>query len=181
MTFVLLVTLHINALCNGFFNAKSSVFISHDSENRRLCLMKWRSKMIQNLPYFLNMKTHGHSICMYIVFYHFLLFFPNKCLGLCWHRFSYSKNMTNFETFTKVISSSISLFFADEWNRYVLLIRLNQIFQYFSFVRWQQNCWPIEVTQPQGQFFQVDLLGNNISIAPKNKFGSIVKKRKFYL
>ena len=124
----------------------------------------------------------GHSICMYIVFfYHFLLFFPNKCLGLCWHRFSYSKNMTNFETFTKVISSSISLFFADEWNRYVLLIRLNQIFQYFSFVRWQQNCWPIEVTQPQGQFFQVDLLGNNISIAPKNKFGSRVCTIEFLL
>ena len=49
----------------------------HSSEILGLCLMKWPSKMLQNLPHFWNMKTH-------VVFSFCGSFFPNKCPGLCW-------------------------------------------------------------------------------------------------
>ena len=32
----------------------------HSSEMRGLCIMKWASKMLQNLPYFWNTKFHVH-------------------------------------------------------------------------------------------------------------------------
>ena len=80
--------------------------------------MKWPSEILQDLPYFYNMKAHA-------VFFSFFIscnfiFFPNEWPGLCWHRpglslvkknkvvrnekqklheFSYDKNVTNFEGF----------------------------------------------------------------------------------
>ena len=55
----------------------------HSSEIRGLCLMKWPSERLQNLPYFWNTKTH-------VVFSFFIscyfIFPPNECPGLCWHR-----------------------------------------------------------------------------------------------
>ena len=61
----------------------------HSSEIRGLCLMKWPSKMLQNLSYFWNTKTTW-------VF-----------------DFLYSKSMANFEAFRKNwnISSSINILF----------------------------------------------------------------------
>ena len=43
----------------------------HSSEIRSLCLMKWPSEMLQNLPHFWNMKIH----VIFFVFHFMLLFF----------------------------------------------------------------------------------------------------------
>ena len=53
----------------------------HSSEIRGLCLMKWPGETLQNLPYFMIMKTQS-------CFFHFvqLYFFINECPGLCWHK-----------------------------------------------------------------------------------------------
>ena len=52
----------------------------HSSEIRGLCLMKCSSGMLQNLPYFWNMKTH--IVIFFISCY--LIFFSNayQCPGL---------------------------------------------------------------------------------------------------
>ena len=91
------------------------LLICHSSEIRGLCLMKWPSETLQNLPYFWNMKTH---VVFFIFILCYFIFFPNECPGLCRHRpghpllqiqscskwkilfgFFYSKNMANFEAF----------------------------------------------------------------------------------
>ena len=105
----------------NFFKTRKYVHI-HSSQFQGLCSMKSSSEMLQNLPYFWNMKTH-------IVIFHFMLlyFFPNECPDLCRHRtghslgekikqhkmknkkklrgFSYSKRMANFEAFRWNFSS----------------------------------------------------------------------------
>jgi len=48
----------------------------YSSEKRGLCLMKCSSEMLQNLPYFWNMKTHVHS-------FFYSIFSPNECPGPC--------------------------------------------------------------------------------------------------
>ena len=55
--------------------APSSLII-HSSEIRGLCWMKCLSEILQNLPYFIYMKTQS-------CFFHFILlyFFPNECPG----------------------------------------------------------------------------------------------------
>ena len=57
--------------CTG----KNSTKYHHSSEIKGLCIKKWPSEMLQNLPYFWNMKT-------YLFFFHFVLhyFSPNECL-----------------------------------------------------------------------------------------------------
>ena len=95
----------------------------HSSEIRGLCLMKCSSKMLQNLPYFWNTKTH--VVFLFFISCYVLYFFYNECPGLCEHRpqadiqsfggknkvaqtenwkkklgFLYSKNMANFEAFS---------------------------------------------------------------------------------
>ena len=81
--------------------------------------------MLKNLPYFCNMKTH---VVFFIFQFQLLYFFPNECPGLCrqqtreknqhqmknekkLYRFSYYKNMANFEAFHWNISSFINLLF----------------------------------------------------------------------
>ena len=66
---------HVHEFWKKQFQIK---LLSHSSEIRGLCLMKWPSKMLQNLSCFWNTKTHFISC--------YLLFSPNECPGLCWHR-----------------------------------------------------------------------------------------------
>ena len=55
----------------------------HSSEIRGLCSMKSSRKMLLNLPYFWNTKTH----IVFFIFHFVLLYFsPNECPGLCRHR-----------------------------------------------------------------------------------------------
>ena len=124
--------IHISRAWIFFKNRNNSTFfiflkIGHSSEIRGLFLMKWPCEMLQNLPYFGNTKTH---IVFFVFQFALIYFFPNECPVLCWHerknkvarnekrkklcRFSYSKNMANFEAFHQVISSSINLFFLNE-------------------------------------------------------------------
>ena len=64
----------------------------HSSEIGGLCLMKWPSKILQNLPYFYRKKPHT-------IFsdFHFkqVYFFPNEFPGLCWHRPGHSLGEKN--------------------------------------------------------------------------------------
>ena len=63
-----------------FLNYQKSEDISmHSSEMRGLCLMKWPSEMLQNLPYFWNMKTH---VCSFFFISCYFIFFSNECPGL---------------------------------------------------------------------------------------------------
>ena len=45
--------------------------------------MKSSRKMLQNLPYFWNMKIH---VVFFVFHFMLLYFFPNECPGLCRHR-----------------------------------------------------------------------------------------------
>ena len=60
------------SVSSSSFVRGASLF-SHSSQFQGLCLMKSSREMLQNLPYFWNMKTH-------VVFFHFsfhaTLFFP---------------------------------------------------------------------------------------------------------
>ena len=49
-------------------------------EKRGFCLMKSSSETLQNLPYFIYMKT---QTCFSHFSFHATLFFPNECPGLC--------------------------------------------------------------------------------------------------
>ena len=65
--------------------------VIHSSEIRVFCLMKCSSKMLQNLPYFWNTKTH---MVFYFIFFFILCYFtffpPNECPGLSQHRLGHS-------------------------------------------------------------------------------------------
>ena len=51
----------------------------HSSEIRCFCLMKWPSETLQNLPYFIYMKTQS---CFFHFSFHVTLFFsPYECPG----------------------------------------------------------------------------------------------------
>ena len=56
----------------------------HSSEKRVLCLMKSSSEMLQNLPYFIYMKTQSRLFLFFILCY--FIFPPNECPGLWRHR-----------------------------------------------------------------------------------------------
>ena len=62
---------HSSHTTTGKSRQDSSLLIKvgHFSEIRGLCLMKWSSKMLQNLPYFWNKKTQ-------VVYFNLLYFFP---------------------------------------------------------------------------------------------------------
>ena len=55
----------------------------HSSEIRGLCLMKWPSEMLQNLPYFLG---YENLLSFFIFHFALLYFFPNECPGQCRNR-----------------------------------------------------------------------------------------------
>ena len=55
----------------------------HSSEIRGLCLMKWPSEMLQNLPYFWIKKANWITKTNWNNKTNVCSFFPNECPGLC--------------------------------------------------------------------------------------------------
>ena len=53
-----------------------NTLLSHSSEIRGICLMKWPSKMLQNLPNFWNTKTH--TICCLFFILCYFIFSPKN-------------------------------------------------------------------------------------------------------
>ena len=113
------------------YYAQFCVSSSHYSEIRGLCLMKWPSKMLQNLAYFWNMKTRAQlylgfsffiSSCFIFSLMNALFYMLTKWKTQKPPGFSYSKNMVNFEAFRLAISSSIKLLFLKsvhiKWRKY---------------------------------------------------------------
>ena len=79
-------------------------YCAHSPEIRSLCLIKWPNEMIQILSYFYDMK-----IIKVFILFECPSIAQNEKKNL--HRFSYFKNMANYETFCLVISSSINYLF----------------------------------------------------------------------
>ena len=65
--------------------SKILVVVSNPSEIKGLCLMKWPSKTLQNLPYFWNMKTHVHIFFVFYFELYFITVAPYECPDLYQH------------------------------------------------------------------------------------------------
>ena len=90
--------------------------LNHSSEIRGLCLKKWPTEMLQNLPYFLYTKT---QVCFFR--------FSSRATFL-FTLMNALVYMANFEAFRRVISSSINLLFLKSETIYSLATKMRIFF-----------------------------------------------------